>query len=247
MYPFKRAIEELRIASVQWSPSREAVERTRVADARVDEFQRLVQLRIFTQVPTALTAISKAVQEAEAAVADAGREGEPVPASLASKLYSVKLAGNQALVVARAMASQSMLPLGTRRAIDAAVRETQGVLAPPIRDTGSGGPVVTSPTPGSPGGPADPGTGSSPTSQVQTQTSGSTPEQTTTTGSPATTTTTPPTTTTAPEESSTTQESVTPGSAGGGGDTGDQAGADENAPTEDPASAEQAPGDAPTP
>src|SRR5215216_1456254 len=31
MYPFKRAIEELRIASVQWSPSREAVERTRVA------------------------------------------------------------------------------------------------------------------------------------------------------------------------------------------------------------------------
>ena len=35
MYPFKRAIEELRIASVQWSPTREAIERTRVADERL--------------------------------------------------------------------------------------------------------------------------------------------------------------------------------------------------------------------
>ena len=230
MYPFKRAIEELRIASVQWSPSREAVERTRVADARAGEFQRLVDLKIFTQVPTALTALGKAVAEAEAAVADAGREGEPVPASLASKLISVKVAGNQALVMAKAMAGQALLPLGTRNAINAAVVETQGVLAPPIRDTTPGGPAVTTPTPGSQAGPPDPGPGAS-TPSFQTQPSGATPEQTTTTGTPVTTTTGPPvTTTTAPEQSSTTDSTVTPGSAGGGDTGGDKSGADEKAP-----------------
>ena len=35
MYPFKLAIEQLRIASVQWSSGREAGERTRVAHARL--------------------------------------------------------------------------------------------------------------------------------------------------------------------------------------------------------------------
>ena len=50
MYPFKLAIEQLRIASVQWSSSREAGERTRVADARLSEFQSLVDLQMFTQI-----------------------------------------------------------------------------------------------------------------------------------------------------------------------------------------------------
>ncbi len=43
MYPFKLAIEQLRIASVQWSPSREAGERTRVADERLGEVQDLIE------------------------------------------------------------------------------------------------------------------------------------------------------------------------------------------------------------
>ena len=251
MYPFKRAIEELRIASVQWSPSREAVERTRVADARAGEFQRLVDLKVFTQVPIALTALSKAVAEAEAAVADAGREGEPVPASVASKLILVKAAGKRALVVAKAMASQSILPPGTRKAITAAVLETEGVLAPPTPDTGSGGSAVTSPTPGSSPASAGPGSGP-PSSQTQTQPTATTREETTTSGTPVTTTTIPTTTTAAPQEPTTTQETVIPGSAGGGGDPGgDEAGSDKKekkAPDEDPASTgEQAPADAPTP
>ena len=45
MYPFKLAIEQLRLASVQWSPSREAGERTRVADERLDEVPRGVLVR----------------------------------------------------------------------------------------------------------------------------------------------------------------------------------------------------------
>jgi hypothetical protein len=237
MYPFKRAIEELRVASVQWSPSREAVERTRVADTRLDELNRLFDLRIFTQVPTALTALSKAVQEAEDAVNDATREGEPVSVAVASKLSLVKAAGGQALVVAKAMASQSLLPVGTRDAINAAVVETQDVLVPPGRNTGSGTPSGSTPTPPAPGGsgPSNP-----PPSQEQPPPPNSVPETPTTTEPPVTSTTTPTTTTTAPEPSST-EPTVTTGAVGGGGDTGgDQAGADERT-TEDAAPAEQTP------
>jgi Domain of unknown function (DUF5667) len=247
MYPFKRAIEELRIASVQWSPSREATERTRVADARLGELNRLFTLKIFAQVPTAITALSKAVQQAEDAVDDATREGEPVPTSVASKLSSVKAAGGQALVVAKAMASQSILPAGTRDAINAAVVETQtqGVLVPPNRDTGSGAPSGSTPTPTPPQAPADPASGP-PTPGSQTQPSVTTPVDPTTTEPQVTTTTTPPTTTTEPEPS-TTESTVTPGSAGGGDGTGgEQTGADGRT-TGDAAPAEQAPADVPAP
>src|SRR5215208_5642297 len=41
MYPLKLAIEQLRLASVQWSPAREAVERTRVANERLEELRHL--------------------------------------------------------------------------------------------------------------------------------------------------------------------------------------------------------------
>jgi hypothetical protein len=221
MYPFKRAIEELRIASVQWSPSRAAVERTRVADARAEEFQQLVSLRIFTQVPTALTALGEAVAEAEDAVADAGREGEPIPASVASKLMLVKAAGEEALVVAKAMAAQGTLPLGTRHASQDAVQETQAVLAPPDREPGSGG---SAPGAGAPPASAGPGPAIPPPSHAQPPPN-PTPQLPTTTAAPVTSTTLP-TTTTAPDPS-TPEPTATTASAGGGGDTGDQAGADE--------------------
>jgi len=223
MYPFKRAIEELRIASVQWSPSREAVERTRVADARLDELTQLVNLRIFTQVPTAITALSKAVQEAEAAVDDATREGEPV-ARAASKLSAVKVAGGQVVaVVATTVANPSSLPRGTREAITAAVEQSQGVLPVPNRDTGSGAPSGSTPTPP----PA------SPTSSPPSQPPPNSTPQTTTTEPPVTSTTLPPTTTTAPEPTST-EPTVTTGGAAGGGDGtgGDQQTTEGAAPAE---------------
>jgi hypothetical protein len=223
MYPFKRAIEEIRVAAVQWSPSREAVERTRVADARLGELRQLVNLKIFTQVPTAITALGKAVQEAEDAVNDASREGEPV-AMAASKLTAVRVAGGQVVaVVATTAADLSSLPLGTRNAINDAVVKTQGVLVPPNQETGSAAPSGS--TPGSP--PASAGTASSVTTPSQTQPTSPAPDQTTTTDTTPPTTTAPPTTTTAPTEQSTPESTVAPGSAGGGGDTGgDQAGTD---------------------
>ena len=79
MYPFKLAIEQVRIAAVQWSPSREAGERTRVADERLDEVQSLFRLQMFTQLPGALRALEQAVVAARVAVSQAQLEGEPVP------------------------------------------------------------------------------------------------------------------------------------------------------------------------
>jgi hypothetical protein len=249
MYPFKRAIEELRIASVQWSPSREAVERTRLVDARVDEVDRLVELNMFNQLLPALSALRQAVVEAQAAVDDARQEGEPV-AKAEVQLDRVVAAGQLVLRRVAVAAARAPVPLtgDTLGAINAAVRQTQGVLDHP---TQTGGTPVTTPTPASQGGPGNPGSGSSgpPPSQAQPPPTPTTREETTTTQtSPSTTTTVPPTTTTAPPDPPTT-DTVTPDSAGGGdtdGGKGGGKGADEKAPAEDPA-AEQATGDTTAP
>src|SRR5215203_4108225 len=88
MYPFKLAIEQLRLASVQWSPAREAGERTRVADERLDEVQDLYRLEMFNQLPGAIKALNEAVLAASAAVDDAQRQGASV-STLQAKLGQV--------------------------------------------------------------------------------------------------------------------------------------------------------------
>ena len=96
MYPFKLAIEQLRIASVQWSSTREAGERTRVADARLSELKRLVDLQMFNQIGPAVTALAEAYRAAKDAVDDAKQDGAAGAevAELNGKLASVQ---NQAL------------------------------------------------------------------------------------------------------------------------------------------------------
>jgi hypothetical protein len=221
MYPFKLAIEQLRIASVQWSPSREAGERTRVADERLDEVRDLYRLEMFNQLPNAITALGKAVAAAQVAVAEAASEGEPV-SDVAAKLSIVEAVGGQVVQrvrVAVAAAAGSDLSDGTREAIQAAAAETQGVLPPPDRP-----PTAGTPTPTTSAG--SPGPGPDPTSPA---TSPSTPEPPTTQAPPPTTSTTPPTTSTTPP---TTESSATPGSVGGGDSVGtERAPAEEVPPT----------------
>jgi hypothetical protein len=222
MYPFKLAIEQLRIASVQWSPSREAGERTRVADERLGEVQDLMELKMFTQLPNALTALGKAVAAAQVAVEKAAQEGEPVSA-VAARLSQVQAVGGQVVQrVAVAAATGSVnLPDGTREAIQAAVEQTQVVLPAPDRPLRQPNPT---PTPTTSAGPSDPGP--DPTSAPPPP--ASTPE-TTEAPPPPTTSTTPPTTdppTTDPPP--TTESTVTPGSAGGG-----DSGVAERTPAED--------------
>jgi hypothetical protein len=224
MYPFKLAIEQLRIASVQWSSGREAVERTRVADERLEEVQRLVELQMFSQLPTALKALERAVTAAKAAVEEAKQEGEPV-ARVEQKLNQVAVTGGQVAQVVRvaatAAAAQGVVPLSgdTLRAIQNAVDQSQDVLPPPeASPAGATATPTTTPEQG-----PESTTGA-------TQTSGTAPEQSTTTEgtttTEATTTTQATTTTTSPPP----EDTATPGSVGGGtGGAGDQAGADERA------------------
>jgi hypothetical protein len=224
MYPFKLAIEQLRIASVQWSSGREAVERTRVADERLEELGRLVKLQMYTQVPTALKALERAVTAAKAAVEEAKQEGEPV-AKVEQKLNQVAVAGGRVAQVVRvaatAAAAQGVVPLSgdTLRAIQTAVDQSQDVLPPP--EASPAGATATPTTTPEQGPESTTGT---------TQTSGTAPEQSTTTEgtttTEATTTTQATTTTTSPPP----EDTATPGSVGGGtGGAGDQAGADERA------------------
>jgi hypothetical protein len=153
MYPFKLAIEQVRIASVQWSPGREAGERTRVADERLDEVQSLFRLQMFTQLPGALRALEQAVVAAQAAVAEAREEGEPV-GKVESQLTRVRAGGGQVIEQVRIAAASGSIDLtgDTRQAVQAAVQESRDVLPPPpSRETvptgGSSNPTQTTGNP----------------------------------------------------------------------------------------------------
>ncbi|HEV8374367.1 MAG TPA: DUF5667 domain-containing protein, partial [Actinomycetota bacterium] len=58
LYPVKLAVEKIRLATAMWSSTREAGERTRVADERLEELNRLVDLSRFSQVPPAIRALN---------------------------------------------------------------------------------------------------------------------------------------------------------------------------------------------
>jgi hypothetical protein len=211
MYPFKLAIEQLRIASVQWSSGREAVERTRVADERLEELDRLVELQMFTQVPTAVKALTNAVVEAKAAVLDAKQDGEPVP-NAEAKLTQVTAQGGQTVqrVIAAAADGSLALPQGTREAITDAATQSQGVLPPPERKTGGPADAPSTATPT----PTTAGSGPDPTSAVPPQPSTPQPPESTTT-LPTTTQTTPTTQTTTTEPPPSSDPEATPGSVTG--------------------------------
>jgi len=208
MYPFKLAIEQLRIASVQWSPAREAGERTRVADERLGEVEDLVRLEMFNQLPSALASLERAVVAAQVAVKEAASEGEPVSEVVEDLLNKVEADGGEVVLrVAVAAASESVnLSPGTREAIQAAVVDTQDVLRPPPD------PV---PTRGTPTPTTSPGPGPDPTSASPPQSTN--PEPTTSTPAPPTTTTGPPPTEPPPTtEPQTTGSTAEPESAGVG-------------------------------
>jgi hypothetical protein len=226
MYPFKLAIEQVRIASVQWSTPREAGERTRVAQERLEELNRLVELKMFNQIPSAVSALDKAVLDAQAAVQEAGQEGQPVP-GVVSALNAVKEVGGQTLAkVVATVSDPSLLPAGTRNAIKAAVAQTQVVVTPDREPAGTPPPTPTPTTDPQPGGGPDP---TSPPAAPTTA-----PQPPETTQAPPPTTTEPPPTSPPTTDAPPTTEATTPPASGGGGDVGSAAGAgaDERTPDE---------------
>jgi hypothetical protein len=225
MYPFKLAIEQVRIASVQWSPPREAGERTRVAQERLEELNRLVELRMFSQIPTAVSALEKAVLAAQVAIREAGEEGQPVPA-VANTLNAVRVVGGQTLAeIVATVSDPSPLPEGTRNAIKAAVDQNQ-VVVPPDREPPSPGPTPG----GTPTTDTQPGGGPVTTSPPPSPSTDSPPPDPTQPTPPPTTS--PPTTSPPTTSPPTTTEATPPPASGGGGGGGVGAGAGERSPTE---------------
>jgi hypothetical protein len=226
MYPFKLAIEQLRIASVQWSSTREAGERTRVADARLSELKRLVDLQMFNQIGPAVTALAEAYRAAKDAVDDAKQDGAAGAevAELNGKLASVQNQAIRTVVMVSSSIQAAKLPSGsTRNAIEAAVQDAQTVLPPPAP------PADATPTPTTANSPA-----TSPPTDPSTSPTNTAPAPPASTAPPPTSApTTEPTTTVPPTtESPPTSEPTTPGSAGQVGDSGGLAGADERTSAE---------------
>ena len=193
MYPFKLAIEQVRIASVQWSPAREAGERTRVADERLEEVESLFRLEMFNQLPGALKALERAVVAAQVAVAEASREGE-LPGRVAAKLTEVEVGGRHLVEEVRIAAATGLIPLsgGILKAVEAAAKQSQDVLPPPPTTLV---PPATSRTP--PPQTSETTSAPEPTT-TQPEPTTTQPAAPTTQPEPPTTTTVPPTTTTAP-------------------------------------------------
>jgi Domain of unknown function (DUF5667) len=187
MYPLKLAIEQLRLASVQWSPAREAGQRIRIADERLEELDQLVELRMVTQIPVAVRAVDRAVMAATRAVQEARLEGADVT-KVTGELQAVKQ--EQQAQLATLLQRLPTTPTSIRRAIATAVQQSKAPSqqVPPSLNT------TAPPTATAAPGPVPAGSPSTTTSAAAT-TTGLT---TTTTEPPTTSTTEPPTTTTQP-------------------------------------------------
>jgi hypothetical protein len=191
MYPFKLAIEQLRLASVQWSPTREAGERIRVADERLEELDQLVELGMVAQIPVAVRAVDRAVMAATRAVQEAGMEGADIT-KVAGELQAVKQ--EQQAQLATLFQRLSTTPASIRKAIATAVQQSK---APSQQVTSRRNPTapptsMAAPGPVPAGSPTTTTLGAVTTTQPTTTT-----EPTTTTAEP--TTTSESTTTVAPE------------------------------------------------
>jgi Domain of unknown function (DUF5667) len=189
MYPLKLAIEQLRLASVQWSPALEAGQRIRIADERLEELDRIVELGMVSQIPLAVRAVDRAVMAATRAVQEASMEGADIT-KVAGELQAVKQ--EQQAQLATLLQRLPTTPASIARAIATAVQQSK---APSQQVTPSLN--TTSPTSTAAPSPLPAGSPSTTTSAAVTTTeptTTSTTEPTTTTTEPPTTTNEPPTT-----------------------------------------------------
>src|SRR5215204_1670857 len=187
MYPLKLAIEQARLASVQWSPAREAGQRIRIADERLEELDQLVELRMVTQVPDAVRAVDRAVMAATRAVQEAWMDGADVT-KVAGELRAVRQ--EQHVQLTTLLQRLPTTPSSIRTAIETAVRQSK---APSQQVTPSLNTTVPPAATAAPG-PVPAGSPSTTMSAAVTTTN----LTTTTTEPPTTSTTEPPTTTTEP-------------------------------------------------
>jgi hypothetical protein len=183
IYPLKLAIEQLRVASVQWSPAREADQRIRMADERLEELDQIVNLGMDAQVLEAVRAVDRAVMAATRAVQEAWMDDADVT-KVAGELQAIKQQ-QQAQLTTLLQRLPPTTPPSIRRAIATAVEQSK---APSQQVTPSLNTTVPPASTAAPGRvPA--GSPSTTTSAAVAPT-----EPPTTTTEPPTTTTEPPTT-----------------------------------------------------
>jgi hypothetical protein len=192
MYPMKLAIEQLRLASVQWSPSREAGERIRVADERLEELDQLVELGMVSQIPVAVRAVDRAVMAAIRAVQEARMDGADIT-KVAGELEAVKQ--EQEAQLATLFQRLPTTPASIRKAIATAVQQSKAPSQQVTPSLNTTAPPTSTAAPG----PVPAGSPSTTTSAAVTTTQPRTTTEPTTTTAEPTTTTSEPTTTVAPE------------------------------------------------
>jgi hypothetical protein len=192
MYPLKLAIEQLRLASVQWSPAREAGQRIRIADERLEELDQLVNLGMVTQIPVAVQVVDRAVMAATRAVQEARMDGADVT-KVAGELQAVKQEQRDQL--ATLLQRLPTTPASIRKAIATAVQQSKAPSQQVTPSLNTTAPPTSTAAPG----PVPAGSPSTTLGAVTTTQPTSTTEPTTTTTAEPTTTTSEPTTTVAPE------------------------------------------------
>jgi hypothetical protein len=211
LYPVKLAVEKIRLATAMWSSTREAGERTRVADERLEELNRLVDLSRFSQVPPAIRALNHAVVAAQVAVEEAMQEegaDHSEVAKVAGKLTAVRVARQVELAALVSELPRTILPEGTADEIVLAAEQAGVEVQEPTTTPAPSGPPSTKPEPPTPA--------TAPPQQAPPE-STSPPQTTTPPADPVPTTTTPPPPDTTPPPPDTT---LVPSDAGTGADTG---------------------------
>jgi Domain of unknown function (DUF5667) len=151
LYPVKLAVERLRVTAVMWSSTREANEQLKIADNRLDELNRLIQLKAADRIPSAIMRLNQAVEEAVRDTADASQ-----PRALEGNLAAVTAGSVVALQRLQDKLDQGMLPASARQAITDAIR--QAPVTPDPRQ----------PTPTTDGSTVTTSTGSPTTTQAPT-------------------------------------------------------------------------------
>jgi hypothetical protein len=192
LYPVKLAGEQLRVTAVSWSSTREANERIRIANTRLDELDRLIQLQAADRILPAIVRLHQAYVDAQQAVDEVVHDTGNLSQMRA---LDAKLAPVGATL--ERLQDQGMLPTSAQQALPAAIDQ------PPVTLGLTGTPQPTATT----------------TTQVPTTTLAPTTTQVPTTTLAPTTTLTPtttlaPTTTTVPAD-----VNDSPGQ-GGNGDSG---------------------------
>jgi Domain of unknown function (DUF5667) len=241
LYPVKIAFEQFRLATVQWSPTLEAQERAKLAARRLHELQRLVDLRMYQEVPPAIRALDKAVEVAKAAVAEAAEEegADPKLVDAFNKLTRVAVEQHRELVALKQMGSE--LPAAVTLAVagsPAALQPTLPTVPPALQSavtTLTISPPQSAVTTGAPVTQPEPSvTTGLPATQPEPSASTST---STTEPSTSTTTTSPPiesTTTVAPDGGTAgSDDQGNPAGAGSGGNSG-RAGSEGTPPSSGP-------------